>query len=105
MIGYDAPVWQADRSRLWVDNIAVDGNIKTVWVEVKFAVMVPVPLIVAVVDAEVVLVKVMEPVLLDQFPKKYPELGAAVIEREPELKYPLAWLIEPLPEGFTANDT
>ena len=45
--------------------------------------MVPVPPIVAVAEAELALLKVIDPVLEDQEEKVEPALGVAVIEREP----------------------
>ena len=68
--------------------------------------MVPEPLIVAVVDAEVELVKVIEPEAVHE-EKWYPELAVAVIERDPEFSQTFEpdGVVEPLPDGATANVT
>ena len=49
----------------------------------KFAVTVPEPVIVAVVEDDVELVNVMEPVLEDQVENAYPELAVADMELVP----------------------
>jgi hypothetical protein len=65
------------------DTIGVDDGEDTIGVgEVviaKVAVIVPVPLIVAVAEAELSLLNVIDPVLDDQKEKVYPVLGVAVM--------------------------
>jgi len=64
----------------------------------KYAVTVPGPLIVAVVDAELVEEKVIDPVLLVHSIKVYPELGVALMDSDPAFSHcvPLGDVV-PLP--------
>lgn len=67
-----------------VHNVEVPGasglgvQVTLTLMATKFAVIVPVPPIVAVVLADVVLPKVIDPVLALHDENKYPELGVAV---------------------------
>jgi hypothetical protein len=71
----------------------------------KFAVIVPVPLIVAVVDADVGLVIVIDPVALHD-ENMYPVFAFAVIEVDASHQLvPIAGVVVPLPEGLTAKVT
>lgn len=76
---------------------------------VKVAVIVPLPWIVAVVDADDVLPKLIVPevVVTDQDVKSYPVLGLACMFREPSLYHvgPSVGLVVPPPTGLTANVT
>jgi hypothetical protein len=73
----------------------------------KVAVIVPVPLIVAVVEADVELAKVIEPVLLDHEENMYPEPAVPEIGREPASSQTLVpdGFVDPLPDGVTTNET
>jgi hypothetical protein len=61
--------------------------------------MVPIPPIVAVVEAELALLKVIDPELEDQEEKPEPVLGVAVMERGPEFSQTSEphGLVNPLP--------
>ena len=74
---------------------------------VKVAVIVPEPAMVAVVLAEVELVKVIEPVLELQLEKVKPEFGVAEIDRLPAFSQTLVpeGVVEPPPVGETAKVT
>jgi hypothetical protein len=75
-------------------------------VEAMLAVIVPGPLTVAVVEADVELAKVIEPVLLDHEENRYPEPAVAEIAKEPESTHCVPdGLVDPLPDGVTAKVT
>ncbi len=71
----------------------------------KFAVIVPGPFIVAVVDDEPEFANVIDGVSELQAENMYPELAVAVIDSEPESYQPVVRLIVPLPDGLTAKVT
>lgn len=72
----------------------------------RFAVMVPGPIALAVVDMELESWNVMELLLVDHCLNVKPEVGAALIGSDPESIHRLVLVgeIEPLPEGATAKD-